>query len=91
MLRGAQVVLRAVTREDVAQLHAWREDHDEWSPISDQPHHPTLLGDVLASNASALRTYLAAGFVVDGTMRESAWVEGQFVDEVCMSVLTPGE
>ena len=43
--------------------------------------------EVLADNERALRTYRAAGFVEDGRMRASAWVEGRFVDEVVMSVL----
>lgn len=44
--------------------------------------------EVLADNAPAIRAYEKAGFVVDGVMRESAWVRGRFVDEVYMSVLT---
>jgi RimJ/RimL family protein N-acetyltransferase len=44
--------------------------------------------EVLASNAAAVRAYEKAGFRVDGTMRESAWVRGAFADEVCMSVLS---
>ncbi len=170
MLRGAKVVLRAVTRPDVAQLHAWRHIHAEWPLGSDSPHVPTLIEDVmsefdegkswrsnaqqvsfaveaegvligyvtlwgidtfnrrahlgigfdpqargkgygsdacrvllryafshlglhrvqlevLSDNLPALRAYEAAGFRVDGVMRESAWVEGSFVDETYMSAL----
>jgi RimJ/RimL family protein N-acetyltransferase len=43
--------------------------------------------EVLADNEPALRAYQAAGFVEDGRMREAAWVDGRFVDEVYMSVL----
>ncbi len=43
--------------------------------------------EVLASNVAAIRAYEKAGFVEDGRMRESAWVRGEFVDEVYMSVL----
>ena len=43
--------------------------------------------EVLATNAGAIRAYEKAGFVVDGVMRKAAWVRGEFVDEVYMSVL----
>lgn len=41
----------------------------------------------LATNEAALRCYTAAGFVEEGRRRESAWVDGAYVDEVLMSVL----
>jgi RimJ/RimL family protein N-acetyltransferase len=41
----------------------------------------------IASNVAALRSYAAAGFVEEGRLRESAWVEGAYEDEVLMSVL----
>jgi RimJ/RimL family protein N-acetyltransferase len=44
--------------------------------------------EVLSDNVPAIRAYEAAGFVVDGVMRESGWVEGAFVDETYMSVLS---
>lgn len=44
--------------------------------------------EVLASNAAARRSYEKAGFVVDGIMREAAWVRGALVDEVYMSRLS---
>jgi RimJ/RimL family protein N-acetyltransferase len=43
--------------------------------------------EVLATNAGAIRSYEKAGFREDGRMRESAWVRGEFVDEIYMSVL----
>jgi RimJ/RimL family protein N-acetyltransferase len=43
--------------------------------------------EVLATNSAALRAYKKAGFREDGRMRQSAWVRGEFVDEVYMSVL----
>lgn len=43
--------------------------------------------EVLATNAAAIRSYVKAGFREDGRMRESAWVRGEFVDEVYMSVV----
>lgn len=42
----------------------------------------------LATNEPALRCYRAAGFVEEGRRRESAWVDGTYVDEVLMSVLS---
>jgi len=41
----------------------------------------------LATNEPALRCYAASGFVEEGRKRESAWVDGAYVDEVLMSVL----
>lgn len=41
----------------------------------------------LATNEPALRCYRAAGFVEEGRLRSSAWVDGAYVDEVLMSVL----
>ena len=43
--------------------------------------------EVLADNAAAVRAYEAVGFVHEGRRRESAWVDGVFVDELVMSVL----
>ncbi|HEX8002316.1 MAG TPA: GNAT family protein [Mycobacteriales bacterium] len=42
----------------------------------------------LATNEAALRCYRAAGFTEEGRLRESAWVDGQYVDEVLMSLLS---
>jgi RimJ/RimL family protein N-acetyltransferase len=171
MLRGAKVVLRAVTRDDVSLMHGWKDNHAEWPLVSDQAHLPSLVEDslkrfdeggawrsdaekvnfaveaegeligyitlwgidsfnrrahlgigfrpeargkgygsdacrvlldyafshlglhrvqleVLSDNVPAIRAYEAAGFAVDGVMRESGWVEGRFVDETYMSVLS---
>lgn len=41
----------------------------------------------LATNDAAIRCYTAAGFVEEGRKRESAWVEGAYVDEVLMARL----
>ncbi|MCU1594545.1 MAG: hypothetical protein JWO12_1937 [Frankiales bacterium] len=173
MLRGEQVVLRAVERDDVAQLHVWGQDHDEWPNVNDQAHLPETVDDklsryddgkawrasddkvsfaidaldvegqligyvtlwgidpfnrrahlgialgpeargkgygrdacrtllryafehrglhrvqleVLADTERAIRAYQAVGFVEDGRLRESGWVQGRFVDEIVMSVL----
>lgn len=42
----------------------------------------------LATNEPALRCYRAVGFVEEGRLRDSAWVEGAYVDEVLMSRLS---
>ncbi|MTD15557.1 GNAT family N-acetyltransferase [Nakamurella sp. YIM 132087] len=42
---------------------------------------------VLADNAAAVRSYLRVGFVQEGRRRESAWVRGQYVDEILMGLL----
>ena len=44
--------------------------------------------EVLANNAAAVRAYEKAGFVRDGVLREAAWVRGELIDEVVMSVLS---
>jgi len=41
----------------------------------------------IASNAAALRSYEKAGFVVEGRLREHAWVRGAYEDIVLMGVL----
>ena len=42
---------------------------------------------LLADNEAALRCYEAVGFVLEGRLREHAWVAGRFVDSLVMSVL----
>lgn len=42
---------------------------------------------VLAGNEPAIKTYLAAGFVREGTLRQAAYIDGRYVDVICMSVL----
>jgi RimJ/RimL family protein N-acetyltransferase len=41
----------------------------------------------IASNAAALRSYENAGFVVEGRLREHAWVRGRYEDIVLMGIL----
>lgn len=41
----------------------------------------------IASNAAALRSYEKAGFVVEGRLREHAWVRGAYEDMVLMGIL----
>jgi RimJ/RimL family protein N-acetyltransferase len=43
----------------------------------------------IASNAAALRAYEKAGFVVEGRLREHAWVRGGYEDIVLMGILRP--
>ena len=41
----------------------------------------------IASNTAALRAYEKAGFVVEGRLREHAWVRGGYEDIVLMGIL----
>lgn len=41
----------------------------------------------IASNAAALRSYEKAGFVVEGRLREHAWVRGAYEDVVLMGIV----
>ena len=41
----------------------------------------------IASNTAALRSYQKAGFVVEGRLREHAWVRGAYEDIVLMGIL----
>lgn len=41
----------------------------------------------IASNAAAIRAYEKAGFLVEGRLREHAWVRGAYEDIVLMGVL----
>jgi len=43
---------------------------------------------VLAYNPRAIRCYEKCGFVVEGTQRESAWVNGEWHDDILMGVLS---
>ena len=45
---------------------------------------------VFATNAAALKTYAAAGFVKEAVFREAAFVDGRFVDVVVMGILNRG-
>jgi RimJ/RimL family protein N-acetyltransferase len=40
-----------------------------------------------AKNERAIRCYLACGFVEEGRPRQAAWIEGEYVDLVEMSIL----
>jgi len=42
---------------------------------------------VIASNAAAIRCYEKAGFVLEGRLREHAWVRGAYEDIVVMGAL----
>ena len=48
---------------------------------------------VLATNRRAVRTYERAGFQLEGTLRDAAFVDGRFVDVLVMSLLEgePGD
>jgi len=46
--------------------------------------------DTLASNTAMIRAASRAGFVHEGTLRRSAWANGEFADEVILGVLATG-
>jgi len=43
--------------------------------------------DTLADNAAMIGAAKAVGFVLEGTLRESAWVTGRFLDDVVLGLL----
>ena len=43
----------------------------------------------LADNDAMIRTALAAGYTQEGVLKEAAWVNGAFVDEVLLGRLSP--
>jgi RimJ/RimL family protein N-acetyltransferase len=43
--------------------------------------------DTLADNAAMIAAAEKVGFVAEGTLRRSAWVDGEFVDEVILGLL----
>jgi RimJ/RimL family protein N-acetyltransferase len=43
--------------------------------------------DTLADNEAMIRAAQRSGFVPEGTMRRSAWVLGEFLDEVVLGLL----
>jgi RimJ/RimL family protein N-acetyltransferase len=43
--------------------------------------------DTLADNAAMIRAAGQAGFVIEGTLRRAAWVNGEFIDEVILGRL----
>jgi RimJ/RimL family protein N-acetyltransferase len=42
---------------------------------------------VMTHNERAIRLYRRLGFEIEGTKRDSLWVDGSYVDEYCMSKL----
>jgi RimJ/RimL family protein N-acetyltransferase len=48
-----------------------------------------LQAETLASNTAMIATATRAGFVREGSLRGSAWVNGQFADEVILGLLAP--
>ena len=48
MLRGERVVLRAIERADVPDLHAWGRDVESWTRTSEKPWTPKTLADTQA-------------------------------------------
>lgn len=44
--------------------------------------------ETLTDNVAMVRVAEQAGFVAEGTLRGSAWVDGSFVDEVVLGLLT---
>ena len=46
--------------------------------------------DTLASNTAMIRAASRAGLVHEGTLRRSAWVNGEFADEVILGMLATG-
>ena len=47
--------------------------------------------EVYDYNGRGMRSYEKAGFVVEGRLRESKYLDGQYYDTVMMSVINPGE
>jgi RimJ/RimL family protein N-acetyltransferase len=45
--------------------------------------------ETLADNAPMIRAAQRAGFTIEGTLREAAWVDGRFHDEVVLGRLGP--
>lgn len=43
--------------------------------------------ETLADNNAMLRAATSAGFTVEGTLRRSAWVNGEFLDDVVLGLL----
>jgi RimJ/RimL family protein N-acetyltransferase len=45
--------------------------------------------EVAADNERAIRAYRSCGFIEEGRMRENAWDDGRYVDELMMAILRP--
>jgi RimJ/RimL family protein N-acetyltransferase len=43
--------------------------------------------EVLASNERAIRSYTRCGFVQEGRIRDNAWLDGSYADELIMGIL----
>jgi RimJ/RimL family protein N-acetyltransferase len=43
--------------------------------------------ETLADNAAMLAAASRAGYLQEGRLRQASWVNGEFVDEIVMSVL----
>jgi RimJ/RimL family protein N-acetyltransferase len=43
--------------------------------------------EVLADNERAIRAYKSCGFVEEGRIRDNAWRDGEYVDELIMGIL----
>jgi RimJ/RimL family protein N-acetyltransferase len=46
-----------------------------------------LQAETLVDNTAMLRSAERVGFVQEGTLRDSAWVSGEFVDQVVLGLL----
>ena len=46
-----------------------------------------LQAETIADNRAMQRAAMKSGFVLEGTMRRSAWVDGDFVDDVLLGLL----
>jgi RimJ/RimL family protein N-acetyltransferase len=95
-LRGAAVLLRPVSQNDVDQLRRirytpdverwWGQgEADDW-PLDDRGHHRLVI-DPAAANDVAIRCYTAVGFRTVGVMRayerdtdSDGWHEGLLMD-----------
>ena len=42
---------------------------------------------VSGNNERAIRAYRACGFIEEGRLRQHDWVDGEYVDVICMSIL----
>jgi RimJ/RimL family protein N-acetyltransferase len=45
--------------------------------------------EVAADNERAIRAYRRCGFIAEGRMRDNAWDDGRYVDELMMAILRP--
>jgi RimJ/RimL family protein N-acetyltransferase len=45
--------------------------------------------EVAADNERAIRAYTSCGFIEEGRMRDNAWDDGRYVDELMMAILRP--